>query len=98
VEIGMNRNDICEGGHPIDKCPHVLTIKEILEGFPDGPKNHGEYHKSLMYAAEAQRKFWADLSFDLKKNGIKGIILILLGLVVMKLFGTEALKFLWKMT
>lgn len=77
---------------------HLKGIQLTLElAFPDGPEKHGEYHQSLIDAAKAQKKFWEDLSTDLKKNGIRAVILIVLGMVVLKLFGAEAAKTMLKL-
>ena len=92
-----NEEKICYPVPDISSCPHTDLIKEIYDAFPDGPENHKEYHQALIDAAKAQRKFWDDLTVDLKKNGIKGIILVLLGLIIAKLFGTEAVKFALKL-
>ena len=77
-------------------CPHEKLIKQLELGFPDGPLPHRTYHQSVIDSAKAQQKFWNDLSTDLKKKGIYAILLILIGLMVVKLFGPDELKVLLK--
>lgn len=73
----------------------LKNIESTLQvAFPDGPEKHGEYHQDLINAAKAQKKFWDDLYSDLKQKGIRSIILVLVGIVVVKFFGNDAFKLL----
>lgn len=88
--------EICKP-HRIEDCPFIDNIVRLESAFPDGPENHAAYHAKLIRATEAQQKFWEDLSTDLKKKGIKSLVLILVGLIVWKLFGTDTVKLFFKL-
>lgn len=60
---------------------HVLT-----EAFPrneDGSidvHGHRQAHEEAIKAAQEQQAFWRGLKLDLAKNGIRGVIFVVLGL------------------
>ena len=78
-------------------CPHEDLIKQLELGFPDGPLPHRAYHQAAIDSAKAQEKFWSDLNTDLKKKGIYAILWILVGLLVVNIFGPDELRVLLKL-
>ena len=80
-------------------CPVRERVLKLEEAFPDLPevhKLHREHHQALIEAADAQKRFWEELSHDLKKTGVRAVILIVLGIIIMKLFGEDAVKLMLK--
>lgn len=82
-------------------CGEILVkvnqiVHDMERAFPDGAESHGKYHAEIMKSAEAQTKFWTDLSTDLKYRGIRSVILILFGYAVYKVFGSEAVRAILK--
>ena len=96
LEINDRTADLCDPVPHASDCPHYHNIKQLINAFPDGPEKHRDYHQSLIDANLAQKKFWDDLTLELKKGGIKAIALILIGMVIFLLFGPDTAKAIFK--
>lgn len=56
---------------------------EVLAAFPgNDPNNHRVAHEAMIRAAEAQERFYNELKLDLAKNGVRGFVVIVIGLIV----------------
>lgn len=96
MEINTSTANLCDPIPSHTDCPHYENMRRLINAFPDGPENHRNYHQSLIDANVAQKKFWDDLTLELKKGGIKAIAVILIGMVMFLLFGAEAAKAVFK--
>lgn len=70
---------------PPDKCPCYAKLKELEMAFPDGPVLHREAHIAWLKAKQAEAEFWDDLKLDLAKNGVRGLLVLVSGLIIVGL-------------
>ena len=95
---GRRRSDNCNSSEIVCEKLEALqkSVERFHEAFPSGVEAHREYHQGLIDAAEAQKIFWENLTSDLKKLGIKAVILVVIGLITVKIFGPDTAKMLLK--
>ena len=80
-----------------DACPHYdacsavsKTLEDIKEGinllkaaFPgEDFEGHHSYHDAAIKAKQAEERFWTELKMELTVSGIKGLLIVISGLVM----------------
>ncbi len=83
-------NDDLDEALAIHAADERKFVQDIIDrAFPDGPDAHGEYHRGLIKAAQAQEEFWRAAKLKLLDHGITGIlwvIVFVLGLALLGVF------------
>lgn len=76
-----------------DKLDEVLDmLLNLNDAFPEGPLKHRADHSSWLEARKNEAIFWQELKLDLTKNGIRGLIVITIGLIFL---GIQAKIYEW---
>lgn len=69
-----------------DKVDEILDmLLSLSEAFPEGPAKHREEHSSWLEAKRNEAEFWKELKLDITKNGIRGLLVVTLGLIILGL-------------
>lgn len=67
-----------------DKVDAILDmLLSIKDAFPEGPDKHRADHSAWIEAKKSEAEFWKELKMDITKNGIRGLIIVVLGLIVL---------------
>jgi len=67
--------------HKVDAILDMLL--SIKDAFPEGPDKHRADHSAWIEAKKNEAEFWKELKMDITKNGVRGLIIVILGLIVL---------------